>query len=261
MKTRQSIRSKTSRPRIKIPARELCCTSSRCNFPLPASARVRVSVRLEMPTARSACLCEREWTSVALTHPKRRPVQPVIQKKPNKKKKKPHKRKGNRTKQQEPNYPGRQIQKQTRQWDINKYSHMAAAEGSEWTGTAAFRHLRCWEIDSPLSCHSHTCNMSLPEKERCSLGILAKFSQLNGEVHESQTDDKKYCFFLMVKINNPPFVLVSCYRLIVIATILSVLLILQCIPWVQCDWISLGVLMELTGRRGASYSTVLPFSK
>lgn len=186
-----------------------------------------------------------------------------------KKKKTPHKHKGNKTKQQEPNYPGRQIQKQTRQWDINKYSHMAAAEGSEWTRTAAFRHLmahwslRCWEIDSLLSCHSHTCNMSLPEKEkkRRSLGILAKFSQLNGEVHESQTDDKKYCFFLMVKINNPPFVLVLCYRLIVIATILSALLILQCIPWVQCDWISLGVLMELTGRRGASYSTVLPFSK
>lgn len=70
VKTRQPIRSKTSRPRVKIPARELCCTSSRSNFPLPASVRVRVSVRLEMPTARSACLCEREWTSVALTHPK-----------------------------------------------------------------------------------------------------------------------------------------------------------------------------------------------
>lgn len=48
--------------------------------------------------------------------------------------------------------------------------------------------------------------MSLPEKEqeRCSLGILAKFSQLNGEVHESQTDDKKILFLPYGKDQQPP---------------------------------------------------------
>lgn len=182
-----------------------------------------------------------------------------------KKKKTPHKHKSNKTTgaklswQTDPKADEavrhKQVQPHGCSWRLrmNRNSSFQTSDG-----TLKSKVLRNW-----LTLVLSLSHMSLPEKEkkRRSLGILAKFSQLNGEIYESQTDDKKYRFFLMVKINNPPFVLVLCYRLIVIATILSALLILQCIPWVQCDWISLGVLMELTGRRGASYSTVLPFSK